>query len=154
MKVVRSSPVSNQNRFREYLRDHGLAFTSQRRMILDLVSGDRSHFDAEELVATLRGNNCGVSRATVYRTLTHLQGAGLIREVPLGNEHAHFEYIAGAQEHHEHLVCEECGAVIEFSDPLLEERISSVAGENAFKMTKHTVQIQGLCRRCRGRKKT
>lgn len=138
-------------RFRKHLKNRGLACTSQRDAILDYLIKDSSHFNADALINALRNKQLMVSRATVYRTLSHLEDAGLIREIALNSEQTHYEFI-GSTSHHEHIVCEVCGMIIEFSDPELEERIVAIADNQKFSMTRHTVQIFGLCRRCREKK--
>ncbi len=136
-----------KNRFREYLKSKGLACTSQRDAILEYLLNDSSHFNAETLIRALQKRRMAVSRATVYRTLSHLEEAGFIREVALNADHTHYEFI-GETAHHEHLVCEICGSIIEFSDQELENRIEAIASDQNFVITRHTVQISGICGRC------
>jgi Fur family transcriptional regulator, ferric uptake regulator len=136
-----------KTRFKEYLTSHGLTYTSQRDAILEFLIKDTSHFNAEMLIYSLRQQNLTVSRATVYRTLFQLEQAGFIREIAINSDQTHYEFIDGTT-HHEHLVCEKCGTIIEFSDPQLEERIETIAKERSFIMTRHTVQIFGVCGRC------
>lgn len=133
--------------FRRFLKHKGLSVTKQRRLVLEEVFKNHNHFEAEEIVGLLRKRNLRVSRATVYRTLTHLENCNLIRKVDLGHGHSHYEHILG-HEHHEHLYCEKCGKLLEFSDPVLEGRIIDIAQSNRFTITSHTIQIFGLCERC------
>jgi len=140
-------------RFREYLQNKGLSYTPQRRVIFEYLSKERSHFNTEELIASLREKRFKVSRATVYRTLGHLEDAGFLRQVALNSSQIHYEFIANTK-HHEHVVCESCGSIIEFSDPQLEERIEAVAAKHNVSITRHNVQIFGICRRCREQVKT
>ncbi len=135
-------------RFRKYIKNKGLAYTSQRDAILEYIIKDSSHFNADALIHTLRKKQLMVSRATVYRTLSHLEDAGFIRKIALNSEQTHYEFI-GAATHHEHIVCEACGMIIEFSDTELEERIVAIVEDQNFSMTRHTVQIFGLCLVCR-----
>ncbi|MFW6245317.1 MAG: Fur family transcriptional regulator [Fibrobacterota bacterium] len=142
-----------KQRFKEYLRSKGLSFTPQRRFIFEYLSCNTTHFGAEELISSLRKLRIDVSRATVYRTLGHLEEAGFIRKIELDQGHTHWEFVDGSF-HHEHLVCEKCGRIEEFTDPQLEDRITSVAKQNNFTMTRHTVQIFGICGGCSERQKT
>jgi Fur family ferric uptake transcriptional regulator len=134
-------------RFREYLKSKGLTCTSQREEILEYLIKDSTHFNADALIHSLRKKQLSVSRATVYRTLTHLVEAGFIREVAINSDQTHYEFI-GASTHHEHIVCEICNSIIEFSDQHLEDRIEKIATDQKFLITRHTVQIFGVCRRC------
>ena len=138
--------------FSDFLKKKGLSVTKQRRLVLDQVFKNHNHFEAEEIVVLLRKRNLRVSRATVYRTLTHLEDCNLIRKVDLGHGHSHYEHILG-HEHHEHLYCEKCGKLLEFSDPALEGRIIDIAQSNRFTITSHTIQIFGLCERCGKKRK-
>ena len=145
--IVDAEPI--KNRFKEYLRSKGLSVTPQRREIVEYLCGESEHFDAETLINMLRNRNIAVSRATVYRTLFYLEDAGIIRKVSFEpGSHASYEFIVGS-DHHEHVVCVSCGEIIEFSDPVLEHRINAVARRYGFTISRHMVQISGLCRRCR-----
>jgi Fur family ferric uptake transcriptional regulator len=134
-------------RFREYLRKKGYSFTPQRGTILEYISEQTTHFHAEELIKSLKTRSVAVSRATVYRTITHLQDAGLIRQVSNDLSQGCYEFVGDSQ-HHEHMTCTACGEVIEFTDRLLENRIESVVRKAGFTMTNHSVQILGKCRVC------
>lgn len=138
--------------FSTFLKDRGLSFTRQRKLVLDQVFRNHSHFEAEEIVALLRKRDLRVSRATVYRTLTLLEDCDLIRKVDIGHDHSHYEHVLG-HEHHEHLYCDKCGKLLEVYDPILEERIKNIAESNKFTITSHTVQIFGICKDCNRKRK-
>ncbi len=133
--------------FEYYLRKKGLSCTSQRRAVLREILLSGKHFDVEELVSRIRKKDIKAGRATVYRTIGHLEDTGLVRKVDLNHQHASYEFI-GDTAHHEHLICESCGKVIEFQDGTLEQRIHEVAQTHGFRMLRHTVQISGLCKDC------
>jgi len=116
-------------------------------LILDQIFGEHEHLEVDDIVQALRKRNKRVSRATVYRTVRLLEECGLIRRVELGHDHSYYEHVHGRL-HHEHIFCEKCGKVVEFIDPVLEERICKVAEDKSFKLTDHNVQIFGVCRRC------
>jgi Fur family ferric uptake transcriptional regulator len=139
--------------FSGYLRANGLSYTSQRKIVLDEVLRGPTHFDVEDLVAQVRRKKAGVSRATVYRTVNHLARARMVRKMDFDESHAHFEVVSKGN-HHEHLVCERCGRIVEFADSKLEQRIRRMADENGMVMTKHLVQIIGVCKECRFKEKT
>ncbi len=137
--------------FKNFLKRKGLTLTKQRDLVLTQVFKNHTHFEADEIVDTLRKNNSRVSRATVYRTLAHLNECGLIRKIDLGHGHSHFEHILGHQ-HHEHLYCEKCENIIEFSDPTLEERINEISRDHNFTITNHAVMLFGKCNKCNKKK--
>jgi Fur family ferric uptake transcriptional regulator len=133
--------------FVDYLRERGFSCTPQRRAVLEEILASPGHFDAEELAARMRRRNAAVSRATVYRTVGHLCKAGVVRKIDADQAHALYECTTGIG-HHEHMICRRCGRIAEFQDPELEKRIDDIAERNGFHMTRHTVQLFGLCGRC------
>jgi Fur family ferric uptake transcriptional regulator len=135
-------------RFEEYLQSREKRMTSQRRTLVECVFRHHSHFDAEDLmedVARTVGHR-RVSRPTVYRTLTELVEAGLLRKMDLGGR-AVYEHDYGYPAH-DHLFCTECKKLFEFqSDDLIRLR-DSVAAENGFRVVGHRFIIQGTCQQC------
>jgi Fur family ferric uptake transcriptional regulator len=147
-----SCPDPEVERFRRYFQDGGLPFTEQRRRILEEVCRSASHFDAEELYGRIRrrrpsASRGTVSRATLYRTLGHLERAGVLRRIDIGGDHAHFEFIG--TDHHEHLVCTRCGRVVEIHEPDLEARVAALLSAHGFSTDRHAMQVFGECGECR-----
>jgi len=143
-----SSSVAGALRsFRQHLADHGLKFTGERRTIATSLFESDSHLEAEELLLRLRSSGSRVSRATVYRTLDLLVGAGLARKVRLGTDHNFFEHILGRRQH-EHMVCIGCGQVIEWFDPELAGLVERNTAEQGFETARYTVQVFGRCAEC------
>ncbi len=134
--------------FSSYLRRRGLRSTSQRRVVLAEVMRQEGHFDAESLHEELRRNGSAVSLATVYRTLALLHEAGLIRETVHADATTHYEAAYG-HAHHDHMVCVECGKVIEFCDERIEELQRKVCRERGFQALDHRMGIRGVCSECR-----
>lgn len=120
-------------------------------MLEEAVALER-HFDAEELAVCLRNRGIRASRATVYRTLAALVAGGLIREVHSDDLHSHYELVEG-KAHHDHLICQACGTVEEFSDPQIEELQNSLCAARGFQPLRHRLEIIGICQRCRNRQK-
>lgn len=144
----RSCPDSEVERFRRYFKKGGLPFTGQRRCILEEVCRSASHFDAHELLGRVRRRRPSASRATLYRTLGHLERAGVLRRIDIGVDHAFYEF-AGA-DHHEHLVCTRCGRVVEIHEPDLESRVAALLSAHGFSTDRHAMQVFGVCGECRG----
>jgi Fur family ferric uptake transcriptional regulator len=137
------------------LTDRGLRLTEQRRRVVARVHALEEHFDAEDLVRSLSWGEERVSRATIYRLLPLLVEADVLREVmpwrPGGSHGSRRRYeLVETTKHHEHLVCEDCGAVIEVHDRELEEAIDSAADRLGFEMRRHSVEILGICPQCAG----
>jgi len=134
--------------FSSYLRRKGLRFTRQRRSILEMVLRRGGHFDAENLHRELAGAGSDVSLATIYRTLSLLQEAGVLKEVLQSRDRAHYEVIYG-HAHHDHMICVECGKVIEFCDERIEDLQRRICREYGFQTIDHRLGIRGICSECR-----
>ena len=129
--------------FRRYLHGEKLKFTPERAMILDAVLRKTSLFEAEGLVQDLRQLGHRVSRATVYRTLSHLQDAGILKQVFFDNKQSYFEVIAGRQTY-DYLICVATGKVIEFSSSKLKKLRDEICQEHGFDPLSHQFHIFGL----------
>lgn len=136
------------NRFREYLKGRNLRLTPERRAVLETMLKREGHFDAEELLQFVRRRNKAVSRATLYRTLDHLRGAGLVWMHRFGRGHALYEHVYGRQ-HHDHMICDRCQRVIEFTNDEIETLQEEVCLAHGFEATRHVMQIFGICSECR-----
>jgi Fur family ferric uptake transcriptional regulator len=143
-------PVSQtpESRFREYLasRPEPKRFTDQQRELLEHVFARHKHFDTKELLADLKAAGRRVSRPTVYRTLTLLVDAGLLRKIEIGHRTV-YDHDYGYP-FHDHLVCEGCGAMIEFQHPKLDEVIREAAAEQQFQAEGRTLVVRGVCGEC------
>lgn len=142
---VSSSP---RERFEEYLQTRGLRQTSQRKFLIEAVSEEHDHFDADELIDRLprRGETNYVSSATVYRTLREFVDAGLLKSFQLDGRTV-YELDYGYPQH-DHLYCTLCRELFEFQSPELMKIRDSVASDKGFRITGHRMIIQGICRDC------
>ena len=134
--------------FRNFLTSRDLKFTPERDLILNEVFHRHDHFEAEDLLSSIKKKGKSTSRATIYRTLELLVQCGLLEVVDLGGNSHHYEHVLGHQ-HHDHLVCEHCGRIIEFTHSQLEKLKERVCREMDFDGRSHTLKIFGLCERCR-----
>lgn len=136
-------------RFASYLKRNHLKMTRERRLILREMLEDDSHLEAEDLLVRFRQRGEKVSRATIYRTFDLLVRAGLIEKSDFGHGHYHYEKSFG-REHHAHMICQQCGAVIEFGSVELENLQKRICAEHGFRPEKHSLQIFGTCSKCAG----
>lgn len=136
------------DQFTQFLRKNGHNVTQARSLIAKAALAMDRHFEAADLWAKLKKEH-PVSVSTVYRTLNLLVQAGLLRVTDLGDPHAHYE-VAG-ETHHEHLVCTQCGQVVEVEDEKLLAAIGRVAHAYGFHTQGHSLRIFGLCPHCRER---
>lgn len=143
--------VEPLEKYREFLQTKGLRLTKERSIIVEEVFANHEHFDAEQLIARLASRRDGkrVSRSTIYRTLTLLEEAGLLRKVARQDDKDLFEHAYGYP-HHDHLICQRCGTLIEFHDDRLREILDEVSRRHGFRIRTHRLEVDGLCRECSG----
>jgi Fur family transcriptional regulator, ferric uptake regulator len=134
-------------KFASFLKERSLKRTPAREEVLREAFAAEGHFEADELVHRLRKKGSRVSKATVYRTLPLLVQAGLLTQVIHGEKHQHYEHIH-EEKVHDHLVCLQCGQIIEFQDATLREAEEAVCRRNHFQPRKILVEIFGTCRSC------
>jgi Fur family ferric uptake transcriptional regulator len=155
MESNRTVPDRTDSRTREdgwkafvrYLRQRGDRVTTARRIVFDRVVAREDHFRADDLAGELARGTDRVSRGTVYRTLALMEEAGFVAIVRDGDTHRHYESTFGRKAH-DHMVCETCGAFLEFDDPRLEERIRENAERKEFCQRNHRLVVFGTCSDC------
>lgn len=128
----------------KYMREKGYRWTAQRRLIAEVVFGTHEHFNAEELLEMCRHVDNQVSRATVYRTLSMLEEAAFVEALDTGEGGKRFEHVLG-HAHHDHMLCQICGKILEFRDPELEARKEEVARAQGFKLLSHSLKLLVEC---------
>jgi len=143
------SPASPpyKTRFREYLSTQGLKSTRQRNTILDEFVKCGGHQSAEDIYLRLRKKHPTIGYATVYRTLKLFAECGIAVERHFGDKQTRYEILEKG-EHHDHLICNGCGTIVEFECPRIEQLQDEVALENGFQITDHRLELYGLCEKC------
>ncbi len=122
-----------------------------RRAILELLGGERCALTALEIEDALRGGSSRrVSRASIYRILDELERLDLVQRVETGQTMVRYERVGEHEEHHHHLVCDECGVVMPFSDPALEQAIATLSERVPLAVSEHEIVIHGSCEDCAG----
>jgi len=134
-------------RFSEFLARNRLRLTQERRTILDEMLQIRGHFDADSLLVHFRRKERPVSRATLYRTLARLVEAGLVHKIEMAEGQAQYEVMVG-RHHHDHMICLECGRIVEFESRDIERLQEEICRRKGFRMTGHMHQIRGQCAAC------
>src|SRR5262245_58484358 len=110
------------------------------------IFSKHNHFDADTLFEDLKREGFQVSRATVYRTLSKLVDAGLLRQIDVGPR-MYYEHDYGYPQH-EHLYCRQCHTMIEFQEPAIADIIADICRQHGFQTSGHTFVIRGLCAAC------
>lgn len=142
-------------------RGCGYRFTLPRQAILEALSKTLKHLSAEEVYLEVHKNYPNVGLTTVYRTLELLVGMGLVFKFDFGDGRARYELIQdhrGEKDHHHHLVCTECGRVVDYTEfineeiELLKKTEKGLSKKYNFDIKNHIIQFYGLCDRCKGKK--
>ena len=134
--------------FTEYLARKRLKMTSQRKAILKVFLYAPGHLSSEELYHKVMQADASVGQATVYRTMKLLSDSGLAREVRFGDGVCRYEIRYG-HEHHDHLICEQCGVNLEVVDHRIEALQDELAKKHGYVLTGHRMYLYGLCPGCR-----
>lgn len=134
--------------FGRYLRDEGLPVTQQREAVAEVVFQSDGHLSVHDIEETLRGRVGRIGKATVYRTLDLLVRSRLVEEHDFGEGFKRYEHRLSEHPIHEHLICLECGTVLEFESNEIYGVENRVRREYGFFPVRHTLEIYGLCQDC------
>ncbi|MEO1938361.1 MAG: transcriptional repressor [Sulfurimonas sp.] len=138
--------------FKALLKKNKLKFTIQREVILETLYNSDEHLTPEALHQLIQKKypKLKTGIATVYRTLSLLEDSNVVTSLSFGAQGKKYEL--GAKEHHDHLICTECGKITEFVDEEIEKRQHVITDELGFKMVDHSMQIYGICSQCQKNK--
>ena len=134
--------------FRRYLKEQRLPVTPQREAVARAVFSTPGHLSVEEIETALRTGGNRIGKATIYRTLDLLVRSRLAVEHDFGEGFRRYESRLSQDPAHEHLICLECGMVIEFQSWEVQEVKGRVTAAHGFRPTRHKLEIYGLCRDC------
>ncbi|HEY2368205.1 MAG TPA: transcriptional repressor, partial [Polyangiaceae bacterium] len=144
------------SRFRALLSTHmakkGLRSTDQRRLIVETFFKSPNHVSIEELLAQVRSQDPKVGYATVYRTLKLLTECGVAFERRFGDGLARYE-LADEASHHDHLICVDCGTIVEFEEDRIEVLQEAVAEKYGYELRSHKHEMYGVCPDCQRKAK-
>ncbi len=133
---------------KKIVKQKGLKYTEQREIVLNILLHAVDHLTAEEVYNEIKSkdgaSNIGI--ATVYRALSFLEEVDLITSINFGTDGKKYE--SNSKSHHDHLICTQCGKIIEFLDDEIEKRQERIAKKNKFKITSHSMQLYGICEDC------
>ena len=134
--------------FKKILKESGLKYTRQREIVLNILYHSDTHFTPESLYMEIKRKepNLNVGIATVYRTLNLLEDSQMVTSLSFGAAGKKFEL--ANKPHHDHLICKNCGKIVEFENSIVERQQALIAKEHKFKLTGHLMQLYGICDAC------
>ncbi len=133
--------------FLDYLESHQLKCTTQRLLVLDVMLNSDRHLTVEETHVIAREFDDGIGLTTVYRTLKLLVEAGLVLSHRYKNDVIHYER-ADTSKHHDHIICQECGEVLEVVDDDIEKLQEKLAKRHGYALYSHRLYMYGVCPAC------
>jgi len=148
--------LESVERYRTLLQAHmakkGLRATDQRRLIVDTFFQAPNHVSIEELLTKVRAQDPKVGYATVYRTLKLLAECGVAFERKFSDGLTRYE-LADDDGHHDHLICVECGTILEFEEARIEELQEEIASRYGFLLRSHKHEMYGVCPKCQAKER-
>ena len=135
---------------RDRLREDGYKLTTQRLAVLDVISENHDkHLSSEEIYDLLKSKNQDIGIATVYRTLQLFERLDIIQRVNFDDGYNRYEIIMDKDDYqHHHLICIDCGSIVEVQSDLLENLEAEIENKNGFKILDHNVKFFGYCKDC------
>ncbi|NBB77678.1 MAG: transcriptional repressor [Bacteroidetes bacterium] len=130
--------------FKTYLKERNQRQTPERFMVLEEIYRSHGHYDADDIYFNMKKAGTRVSRATVYNTLDLLIECGLVQRQQFGKNQYYYER-SYAYQQHDHMICKECGVVIEFCDPRILEIQNLMEKIHDFKVDGHSLHLFGRC---------
>ncbi len=131
------------------LRARGKRITGQRALLLQIIEESEGHLEAGELYRRARRRAPDINLATVYRTLNLLEESGLVEPSFLPHAHRPTRFESKPAEEHYHFTCIECGQVIEFESPLVEQLRTEVKKRFGVEFTRGYLSFEGYCAQCK-----
>jgi len=128
------------------LRQHGYKLTPQRRVVIQTIASSRDHLTPAAIYEKVHQDQPSVGLVTIYRTLEILAELGLICELHAGGSCR--SYTVSAPGHHHHMICSNCGVVIDFTGSDLGELEQRLSLETGFDIEDHLLEFIGLCQDC------
>lgn len=144
-------PMNEVEMFEQYLRKNGQKMTKPRSIILKAFLKTEGHLSSDAIFREAKKIDPRIGQATVFRTIRLITNAGLAREAMQEEGARTFEHMAH-HPHHDHLLCVQCGKVVEFMSPSIEREQKKIFSQYKFAPRGHTMELLGLCPECQAKR--
>lgn len=141
-----------QKIFLDFIKQNDLKNTPERMVILQEILKLNKHFEVENLIEHIKKMNIKVSRASIYRTLDLLVQCGIVNRINFDTSCFYYE-ITTNKSSHDHFICKECGKIIEFYYPEIENIHKNIVKSHEIEIDNYSHQIYGTCKDCNQKRK-
>ena len=143
-ELISPRPVFKETAFKSLLQQFDLKITSQRLAVLKTLStGAKTHLTAREIFEKVVKIHPDIGFATVYRFIKTITKLGILSKLKMSNAPARYEL--KSENHHHHIVCVQCGKIVEFQNDKIEKLISDVIKKHKFQPKHHIIELYGEC---------
>lgn len=155
--VVQTQNNHPSDNLHAHLQNSGFRLTTPRQMIIDIFASTMKHLSVEDIYLLVHKSYPNIGIATVYRTVELLVGMGAVAKFDFGEHKSRYELSSefGSQRHHHHIVCTDCGRIVNYSEriydetALMRETIKELSKKYHFDILRHHVQFFGICEKCK-----
>ncbi len=133
--------------FFNYLHKNNLRCSGERRTILKIFLESEEHLTLDEILSRATKINSKINNSTIYRNMEILAEIGLANKWKGPDQKTYYEH-KYKHPHHDHIICNKCGEIEEFYDPIIEKTQEEVAKKLKFKISDHKLILYGLCKKC------
>ena len=137
-----------KTQYQNYIKTNNLKSSKRRDFIFDFIVKETGHFTIDDLYQSLLPIDPEIGIATIYRTIRLLVECGILIEHTFSEKKGYFELTSPQLTHHDHLICVECGKIIEFKCELVENDQEILKKKHRFKIRSHKFEVYGICQEC------
>ncbi len=141
-------------RYQNFIQTNKLKSSKRRDLIFDYVVKTNDHFTVDKIYQSMLKIDPEIGIATVYRTVRLLVDCDVLLQHTFGEKKGFFEVIDMNSRHHDHLICNVCGKIIEFHCDIIENDKQRIAEQHQFQIKSHKIEIYGICSECQQQNRT
>lgn len=150
LEEFKMSQAYSDKQIKTILKDKGYKLTPQRQVVIDVIKKFKGHhLSREEIYLLVKDLYPKIGLATIYRTIQIFEETGIIQNAMLDDGQIRYQLTdPNEKHHHHHLICQECGKVMDIREDLLDNLEEQILTRKGFKVTDHRVILYGVCKSC------